>query len=305
MVKVMITKAVFGVAVMAVVVMGGRVWSETIVVESFVGEDGTALSTYDSDYSATSTPSIVNKSAEIDTPGLVATGKYSTGNALYMSLSGLGGGTYRFANDADLADFTVHSSDAVTTVYLSALFRAGADDLVNSTSKLYVELPVQKGTGLSRSQQMGLYRDNYGELGIYTSSAGDFTGNNNNLGSYTADETVQLVMKIQVTRFDADSDRILTYFALNPTVGEEPTWTPVGGGSQSDNNAGFNFYEFAVAANKPTTSGSVSQGLIDEIRIGRTYDDVVMASVPEPGTMLLLGTGLLGGLGWMRKRRIG
>ena len=306
MARVIFGKVVRGVICAALVLIAGIGWADPIVVDSFDGEDGTGLSTYDSDYSAVAPiPTSANKKAEIDTPGLEISGKYSAGNSLYMSLPDPGYALYRFANSADLSDFTVHSSDAVTTVYMSALFKAGADDLLINTSKLYVELSVQKGSGGSRYQQMGIYRNDDDELAIYTNSTGDFTGNLNNLGLYTADETIQLVMKINVFKLDADSDRILTYFALNPSVGVEPTWTVVGGGSQSDNNAGFLFYEFSVAAAKPSNDGAVAQGWIDEIRIGRTYDDVVVAAaVPEPGTILLVGTGLLGGLSWLRKRRI-
>jgi hypothetical protein len=270
----------------------GSAGAGTIFVEHFAGTDGTALPTYDSDYIATNNPVIAGKKAEIDSPGLTVSGKLSSGNSLYIGVpdSGSPALIYEFTNDNDL----INQNPGDSSVYYASAFFKLDQFGTDTRAAIYVELPFyREGTGTVREVEFGLYRQAPLEGGGLTVAATyEFNWNapaRKDLGVYTEGSTVQVVLKAELQ----GNSSLNYYAAVDPSVGSEPAWTLI---AQTETNAaGWNLDAVSVAAYAPNNA---SFGWIDEVRVGTTYDDVVVA--PEPATLSLLA---LGGLALIRRRK--
>ena len=262
--------------------------------DSFDGMDGTALTTYDSDYVVTNNAGgIAGRKAEIDSPGLSIPWRNSAGNSLYLAVpdSGSPSLNYEFTNDNDLVNQNPGDSNVY---YASAMFKLDTFG-TDSFAAIAVVLPFYKeSNALERDIRFGLYRRApvYGStLHVAAAYESNWAGGTL-LADYVVGTTVQVVLKTTVTS-SAGADTLKFYAAVNPQLSVEPTWAYVGATESA--TGGWNLDAVRVVCTAPNNA---SAGWIDEIRIGTAYSDVV---VPEPATMGLLGLGLVGLVARRRK----
>jgi len=274
---------------LAPVVLCCLLWTGTakgtlLFYDGFDGTDGTALTAYDSGYSKDVGPS---GTATIDDPGLVVSGKDSAGNSLYLTQTGSGFFSYS-------RGFT---ETTISTLYASAFFKA--DAIPNSTTGVYgifVDLPVTKeltnNTIGERDARFGIRNfENQLTLVGWVENGGMV-----DLLNISAESAYQIVWKYV---YNSDTSRVSVYAAVNPEAGVEPTWISITGPGDY-----LSIERWYVDTIRVQTNINTATGWIDEIRVGTTYDDVVVASsaaVPVPATIWLLGAGLAGIAG-IRKR---
>jgi hypothetical protein len=192
------------------------------------------------------------------------------------------------------------------TFYMTATFNS-SDLSHDYGGHLGVEVGINvranDGDPLVREQQIGLGQSGwYGDLGDdpHTVAWGSGTQfGRRSLGDYTLGNTVTLAMKFEEEQMNTQAVQYYyaVYAAVVPSSGVEPTWTKIA-------EEGNRLYTYSVDYIGLTVGGrnggindpQTHSGYIDEIRIGKTWDDVmpISTSVPEPATMLLLSLGLIG-----------
>jgi len=269
------------------IVFSGTATATLLFSDSFTGTAGNTITTYDSGYVKDAG---AGGTAKIDSPGLAVAGKYDAGNSLYLSQVGDGPFSYTHA----------FANTAVTTLYGSVYLKP--NNIPSTTSSnmygLFVDAPVTKtgGAGNERSARFGI-QNHAGTLRIF--GAVENASQTINYLAYEAGSTAQLVWKYEW--HSLSSDYVTISFALNPDVGSEPgAWTPVG---NTDLNGSTGHNGWHMDKVRVETNLDLASGWIDEIRIGTTYDDVVKPAVPIPAAVWLLGSGLIGLLGFRLKIR--
>jgi len=222
----------------------------------------------------------VTNDPTIVSSGLTAPGLSTIGGALSDTTSSSLGARRTFDNTGLGADGT--------SVWFSALYNhtsAGSDFRL----KLFADSSISLGTsGYATAANSGIGFNFTGGTGLRVENQ------NVQIGTATAlaVNTVHLV----VGRIDfsdtSNADRVLLW--VNPTI----SLTAPLDAAAAQNVTGFNLQATlgnAVAARW----GGAGTGIIDEIRLGNTFGDVV--AIPEPSTYALL-LGGLGALVWLRRR---
>lgn len=298
--RILIALAAFGAATAAL--------AETKFYDGFNAPAGTPLEGYNG-YVITSQPILVSgdsKVAEIRGPGLAAPGEPSVGNAAYLDYWTRSGAKVWYTANKDISDFGATDGSGVNTFYVSALFRS-TQFPVDAGAWLKVGIPIDFASGADRYFSIGIKQED--RLGVLQpqvfaeglgSTYGDWY-----LADYTPGTTVQVVARFSFQKMAlTDQYRFEVRAVANPLPGAEPDWSAQPLITGESNKVGT----YAVpSVNLSLARGGSSRGaggLIDEVRIGTTYGDVV-PEVPEPETwgLLAAGLGILGAIS-RRYRRV-
>lgn len=268
---------------------------------------GTPLAGYNG-YAITSAPvtgPADTKTAEIAAPGLAVPGQPSAGNAASLDYWTHSGAKVWFTATKDIADFGADAGTGVTTFYASALFRSTALPK-DAGAWLKVGIPLDFASGADRYFSIGIKQEE--RLGVLQaqvfaeaqgSAYGDWY-----LADYTPGTTIQVVARFSFAKMALPGDqyRFEVRAVANPLPGVEPDWAsaPLIGGES--NKVGTYVVPNVGLSLARGGSDRGAGGLIDEVRIGTTYEDVV-PEVPEPETWATLAAGL-GLLGALRRRSL-
>jgi len=184
---------------------------------------------------------------------------------------------------------TLGTSISSGTLYLSQLLYFTNDE--NGKGPHYIAL---KGTSSAMAYISPAWGGtNYWRLCVRNQSGSDTVSSSTSYYA-KAGETHFVVMKIE---FDANGVNEKVSMYLDPALNAEPS-TPLF--SINTVNIGtVGGWEFLLRG----SSGNTDTVHADEIRIGTTWADVAPVAVPEPSTIALLASGLVGLLAYAWRKR--